>query len=94
MPLFVVDTLITFRNRYVIEAETLEHAYDEVTMIDSGVPEDSFEAFSQTSTPEQILDGYEISEKKFKKMLVKLEESGEGSHWMGEKLIRKIDYSK
>jgi hypothetical protein len=94
MPLFVVDTIVTLRNRYVVEAESLEHAYDEVTMIDSGADEDSFEPFSQKFLPEQILDGKEISEKKFGKMLVELEESGEGSYWMGEQLIRKIDYDR
>ena len=92
--LFVVDTLITFRNRYVVEAESLEHAYDEVTMLDSGDDEDYFEPFSAKSLPEQILDGKEISKKKFQKMLTELAETGEGSHWMGEKLIRKIDYDR
>lgn len=94
MPLFVVDTIVTFRNRYVVEAESLEHAYDEVTMLDSGADEDCFEPFSSKSLPEQILDGKEISNKKFQKMLVELEETEEGSYWMGDKLIRKINYDR
>jgi hypothetical protein len=92
--LFVVDTLVTYRNRYVIEAESLEHAYDEVTMLDSGDDEDLFEPFSQKALPEQIIDGRKISKKKFDKMILELEETGEGSPWMGEKLIRKINYGE
>ena len=92
--LFVVDTITSFRNRYVIEAESLEHAYDEVSMLDSGNDNDLFDPFSQKALPEQILDGKEISKKKFDKMIKELEETGEGSPWMGEKLIHRIDYSK
>jgi hypothetical protein len=43
---------------------------------------------------ETILDGREISNKDFKKLLEQMEAKGTGSHWMGEKLIRKIDYTK
>ena len=42
--LYIVDTISTFRHRYVIEAAELEHAYDEVTMVDSGNDADSFES--------------------------------------------------
>ena len=89
MPLFVVDTISTFRQRYVVEAETLEHAYDEVTMIDSGEEEDRFEEFSQKWLGETIVDGRKIKMKHFHKML---EEDENCNAWMGEKLIRKIDY--
>jgi len=92
--LFVVDVISSFHNRYVIEAESLEHAYDEVTMIDSGNEEDSFEPFSQKFLGEQIIDGRKISPRKFQKLLVELEKSGDGSYWMGEQLIRKIDYNR
>lgn len=89
--LFVVDTISTFRQRYVIEAETLEHAYDEVTMRDSGDEADDFEEFSQKWLGETIIDGKEIKMKHFKKML---EEDKECCGWMGEKLIRKINYDR
>ena len=94
--LFVVDTISTFRHRYVIEAESLEHAYDEVTMIDSGHPDDMFESVTQLHIGEQIIDGRKISKKKFDKMLVALsaDERELCSHWMGDKLIRKIDYDR
>lgn len=89
--LFVVDTISTFRQRYVIEAESLEHAYDEVTMCDSGDEADAFEEFSQKWLGETIIDGREIKMKHFNKML---EEDKECCAWMGEKLIRKIDYDR
>jgi hypothetical protein len=92
--LFIVDTISTFRNRYIIEADELEHAYDEVTMVDSGDPDDSFESAEQRYLGETILDGREITIEDFDDMIVKMEETNEGSHWMGEKLIRKIDYTK
>lgn len=89
--LFVVDTISTIRIRYVIEAESLEHAYDEVTMRDSGSEEDDFEEFSQKWLGETIIDGREIKMKHFNKMLG---EDKECCAWMGEKLIRKIDYDR
>ena len=94
--LFIVDTISTFRHRYVIEAKELEHAYDEVTMIDSGDDEDLFEAVSQRYLGEVIVDGREITEKDFDKMLKDLaDDNNENcSHWMGDKLIRKIDYGR
>jgi hypothetical protein len=91
MPLFVVDTISTFRQRYVVEAKTLEHAYDEVSMIDSGSEEDHFEEFSQRWLGETIVDGREIKMKHFHKML---EEDENCNSWMGDKLIRKIDYDQ
>jgi len=92
--LFIVDTIVTSRMRYVIEAETLEDAYDEVTMRDSGNDDDYFEEFSQKHLGEQIVDGRKISSRKFQKLLTEMEETGEGSHWMGENLIRRVDYDR
>jgi hypothetical protein len=94
--LYVVDTISTFRHRYVIEADALEHAYDEITMIDSGNDADSFESVSQKHLSETIIDGRKISKKEFRKMLEKLaqDEDEMCSHWMGDKLIRVIDYDR
>lgn len=94
MPLYIVDTITTFRNRYVVEADELEHAYDEVTMVDSGDEADAFEPAAQKYLGETIIDGRKISREKFARLLKEIEETGEGSHWMGEKLIRKIDYDR
>lgn len=92
--LFIVDTITTFKHTYVIEAEELEHAYDEITMIDSGNDDDCFESAEQVYLGETIIDGRKISKKQFQKLLKKIEEEGTGSHWMGEQLIRKIDYAR
>ena len=91
MTLFVVDTISTFRQRYVVEAKTLEDAYDEVNMINSGNEEHRFEEFSQRWLGETIIDGREIKMKHFNRML---EEDENCNAWMGEKLIRKIDRSE
>lgn len=91
MPLFIVNTISTFHHRYVIEAENLEHAYDEVTMRDCGKPSEDFEEFSQNWLGETIVDGREISKKDFNNLL---KEDKNCSHWLGEELIHKIDYSK
>ena len=97
LKLFIVDTISTFRHRYVVEAMSLEHAMDEVTMIDSGNTKDCFEPFSQTHLGEQIIDGRKISEDKFLKMNEALRNPFDkreiGNPWMGEKMIRRIDYS-
>ena len=94
--LYIVDTISTFRHRYVIEAAELEHAYDEVTMVDSGSDADSFESVSQRYLGEVIIDGREISKKDFSKMLKDMsEDKDEGcSYWMGDKLIHVIDYDR
>jgi len=92
--LFLVETISTFKHTYVIEAEELEHAFDEVTMIDSGDEKDYFESVEQVSLGETILGGRKISLKKFHKLLKQVEKNGTGSPWMGEQLIRRIDYSE
>ena len=94
--LYIVDTIVTFRHKYVIEADALEHAYDEVTMRDSGAEEDNFCEVTQRYLGEVITDGREIDKKEFKKLLKTLEKDKDemASYWMGDKLIRKIDYDR
>jgi hypothetical protein len=94
MPLFIVDTITTTRMRYVIDAKEASHAEDEVTMIDSGNPDDFFEEFSQRFLGETIVDTRKITKKEFDKMLKELEVNKEGSHWMGDELIRTIKYKE
>lgn len=92
--LFVVDTVITYRMRYVVEANELSHALDEVAMIDSGNEKDSFDEVSQKFLSEIIVDGRPISKKEFNQMLTDLENNKDelSSWWMGDKLIRKVNY--
>lgn len=91
MPLFVIDTISSFRMRYVIEAEDVSHAMDEVTMRDSGNEADFVEEFSQKYLGETILDGREITKEQYDDLL---QSDPNCSRWMGEKLIHKIDYTK
>ena len=92
--LFIVDTLLTYRMRYVVEAESLEHAYDEVTMKDSGCDEDAFDELSQKPLQELIVDGRKISRKKLDKMFAKLDADGETMSYDVESAIRRVDYDR
>lgn len=93
MGLYVVETIQTFRHRYVVECKSLEHAYDTVAM------EDATE-FSQMYLGEQIVTGREITRKEFSTMNRALENHGDGTHyqpesgspWMGEKSIHVVEY--
>lgn len=95
--LFIIDAISTFRNRYVVEAESAEHACDEVTMIDSGDHKDHFEPVSQKYLGEVITDTREITKEEYDAMLARLslgEDTRESSsYWMGDALIRKVDYT-
>ncbi len=93
MPLFVVETIQTFRHKYVVDCKSLEHAYDTVSMNEA-------EEFSQMYLGEQIVSGREISRKEFERMNKALEKHGDGTHcqpesgspWMGEKMIHVVQY--
>lgn len=95
MSLFVVETIVTFRHKYVIECKNLEHAYDTVAMEEAG-------EFSQMYLGETIVTGREITKDDFNNMIKSLENNGfgdgtryqpeSGSPWMGEELIHKVDY--
>ena len=91
--LFIVDTITQIRLRYVIEGDSLEHAYDEIVM---NTGDDFFEEVSQKYLGETIVDGRQITKKEYDMMLVSLEADKDESccSWMGDKLIRKIDYTK
>ena len=95
MPLFVVETLSTFRNKYVIECESVEHAFDSVTMNEA-------DTFSDMYLGEQIITGKQITIEEFHRMNEALNQNGDGteyqpehgSPWMGEKMIHKVDYDQ
>lgn len=96
--LYIVDTICTFRHRYVVEAKSLEHAYDEVTMKESGAEEDYFSEFSQKYLGETIIDGRQIDQKEFDNMISYFHNNNTpeemSSYWLGDGLIRKIDYKE
>lgn len=93
MPLYVVETINTFRHKYVIDCKSLEHAYDTVAMEEAN-------EFSQMNLGEQIITGHEITREEFTRMNKSLEHHGDGTHyqpengspWMGEKMIHVVEY--
>ncbi len=93
MPLFVVETIQTFRHRYVIDCKELEHAYDTVAMQEA-------DEFSQMYLGENVISGREITHDEFQRMNEALNHYGDGtsyqpesgSPWMGDKMIHKVHY--
>jgi NAD(P)H-hydrate repair Nnr-like enzyme with NAD(P)H-hydrate dehydratase domain len=93
MPLYEIDVLVTFRNKYIIEADALEHAFDELVMTEHNR---EFEEISQKFLGEQIIDGRETTIEGVKETINRLKEDKHElcSYWMEDKLIHKIDYTK
>lgn len=96
MPLFVVETIQTFRHKYVIECKELEHAFDTVVCNEAS-------EFSQMYLGEQIITGREITKKAYDSMINGLKDEGygdgtrhqpeSGSPWLGDELIHRVDYN-
>lgn len=93
MPVYEIDVLVTFRNKYFIEANDLEHAFDEIVLTEHSR---EFTEVTQKCLGEQIIDGKEISRQEIDTIMNRLKNDKDelSSHWMGEKLIHKVDYSK
>lgn len=91
MPIYLVDTISTFRLRYAIEAKSLEHAYDEVAMNEAS---HQFDDLTQKHLGEQIIEGREVTLEEFNNYLVQLKDdkSEMSSYWMGEQMIHKVRY--
>lgn len=77
--------------KYAIEADTLEHAYEELVMTEHSR---DFDDLSQKWLGEQIIDGHEVSYEELLVMINKMskDRSEMCSHWMNEKLIHKVQY--
>jgi hypothetical protein len=94
MPLFEIDVLTTFRSKYVIEAESLEHAYDELVMTEHNR---EFDEVTQKFLGEQIIEGRRTTKEGVTEMMNRLKDDKYelSSYWMDvDKLIHKIDYTK
>lgn len=91
MPIFLIDTLSTFRMKYAIEAETLEHAMDELVMTEH---DRTFDEITQKWLGEQIIEGREVSYEELLVLMNKLatDKDEMSSHWMVDKLIHKVNY--
>jgi len=93
MPLYLVETVTQFRNRYVIECKSAEHAEDTVVC-------DEAKEFSQKHLGENIIGTREITTTEFTHMNKELSETTKslgkfqesGSPWMGEDQITRVDY--
>lgn len=94
MPLFVVETIQTFRHKYVIECENVSHALDTVAMEEA-------DEFSQMYLGEHIVSGREITKDDYDMMVAALDngygdgteyQPESGSPWLGDKLIHKVNY--
>lgn len=93
MPLFEIDMLVSFRNKYIIEADCLEHAYDEMVMTEHNR---EFDEVSQRFLGESIIEGKEIKLEDIPELINRLKDNKEEMccYWMEDKLIHKVDYDK
>jgi len=93
MPIYLVDTISTFRLRYAVEAKSLEHAYDEIVMNEANHQLDDL---TQKHLGEQIIEGREVTLGEFNKYIAELRDNKDemSSHWMGEKMIHKVNYDE
>lgn len=91
MPIFIVDTISSFRMRYAVEAKTLEHAMDEVVMREGDT---EFAELTQKHIGYHITDGRSVTPTEFERMVKRLSEDKDEvcSHWMGDALINKVNY--
>lgn len=91
MPIFIVDTVSSFRIRYAVEARTLEHAMDEVVMREGDT---EFSELTQKHIGYHIVDGRELTSVDFNRMIEELSADRDEmcSHWMGDQLINKVIY--
>lgn len=91
MPLYVIDTIISYRLKYAIEAQKLEHAMDELVMTEHNR---DFNEITQRCLGEQIIEGREVTRDELHTMMQQFtNDPGElSSYWMGDKLIKTVDY--
>ena len=88
MPLFVVETVLTYRIRYVVECENAEHAGDTVTMEEAN-------EFSQLALGEQISDVRPITIDEYHQLFNK--DNDYLASWTNEqkeRLIHKVNYKE
>ena len=92
MGLYKVTTVLQFKHVYFVEGQSLDHVYDEVSMRESGSPDDYFEETSQEYLNETIIDGVPTTMQEFFDHIQNTQ--GLCSQWMGEKLIHKMKYDE
>ena len=92
MPLFKVETVSQFRMVYFIEAKSSEHAMDEVIMREALEGNEFFDEAAQEHIGEQIICADEVTYDQFNSWINNNKKIS--SHWMGDKLIHRINYDK
>jgi hypothetical protein len=93
--LYKIDTIESFRMRYIIEAKCESDALDELVMRSSGNDNDNFNEFSQKFLGELVVDSSEISFEELEKMnkALLLNNVEIGAPWKtNEEIIRKVNY--
>lgn len=88
--LYMIEVMSTFRMRYVVEAEELEHAMDEYVMRENDI---DFKEFSQEHIGTHIFSSREISDKEYFEIFN--QDNSYLSTWPKEdkiEFINKIDY--
>jgi hypothetical protein len=92
MPIYLINSISTFAMQHAIEADTLEHALDEMVMTEH---DRHFDEVSQKWLGEQLIDARVITKEELIDHLQKLKENKDymTSHWMGEKLIHTVKYN-
>ena len=93
MPIYMIDTLVTFRHKWLIEAESLEHAYDELVCTEH---EREFDELTQRCLGETIIEGREVNREEIDKVVGQLKEDDSEwvNYWLVDKCIHKVDYTK
>ena len=81
MPLFIVETITTFRHYYAIECASAEHAEDTIVMQEA-------QELDQKCLGETIVSTREITNKEF----YQIAKDSMNGH-LSEKMIHKVDYS-
>lgn len=91
MPIYLINSISTFAMQHAIEADSLEHALDEMVMTEH---DRHFDEVSQKWLGEQLIDGREVTKEELLEHLKKTSEDSNylTSHWMGESLIHKVKY--
>jgi hypothetical protein len=90
MPIFQITTVNSFRNRYVVEANSIEQAYNAIS---NNCPEE----LSQIHLGEHFIDGRKISNFEFRNLLDQVknesqEYGGLDNSHMGKKIIYRVEF--
>lgn len=90
--LYKVDTLVSSRFRYIVDASSKEGAIDAVEWRLDERSGEYFDEFSQKDLGETIIDAGEITKEEFLAMNEALKNSRDeiGSPWLGEKAIKRL----